>query len=151
MVEAKMGGPLAGKRGPRLFSLERDAGSEEAKSLARAAVVAAAGWAEATAVEKEESAVSRLGTRATGELPCFCHYGCRARGIRGWEACGGRRTVAGSGGSSAIKEMQRWLRLLLLLPSFFFCPKTNSKGAAAVVAAAGWAVATTVERGNSGR
>ncbi|THU58481.1 hypothetical protein C4D60_Mb03t14740 [Musa balbisiana] len=49
MVEAKMGGPLAGKRGPRPFSLERDAGSEEAKSLARAAVVAA-GWAEATAV-----------------------------------------------------------------------------------------------------
>ncbi|THU66545.1 hypothetical protein C4D60_Mb05t15270 [Musa balbisiana] len=44
-----MGGPLAGKRGPRPFSLERDAGSEEAKSLARAAVVAA-GWAEATAV-----------------------------------------------------------------------------------------------------
>ncbi|THU54477.1 hypothetical protein C4D60_Mb10t25500 [Musa balbisiana] len=40
MVEAKMGGPLARKRGPRPFSLERDTGSKEAKLLARAAVVA---------------------------------------------------------------------------------------------------------------
>ena len=55
-------------------------------------------------VEKEESTVSQLGTRATGELPCVWHYGCRARWIGYWEACGDRRMMAGSGGGSAMKE-----------------------------------------------
>ncbi|THU69953.1 hypothetical protein C4D60_Mb08t19840 [Musa balbisiana] len=51
--------------------------------------------------------VSRLGTRATGELPCFCHCECRARGTDGWEASGGRRTVAGSGGRRTVARQRR--------------------------------------------
>ncbi|THU44088.1 hypothetical protein C4D60_Mb02t03700 [Musa balbisiana] len=60
MVEAAMGGPLAGKRRPRRFSLERDVGSEQARSLAKGA--AAAGFLSASrGVQRRFRALSRGG------------------------------------------------------------------------------------------